>query len=144
MAANSRFAVATHIMISLALHKDEELISSGHLSSTVNTNAVVVRRILSDLQKAGLLETQFGRTGGARLARPPHRISLYEILQAVDEGHVFAFNRNKPNKSSKLSVQMKSILQPVFDAADQALAASLRERNLGELVAKAQSERVTF
>lgn len=138
MAANSRFAVATHIMLSVAVRRSGELVSSAYLSASVNTNAVVVRRILSDLQKAGLLETEHGRTGGSRLARPAHKISLYEVFQAVDQGDIFAFNKNKPNKTCALSCRMKSILEPVFSAANQSLASNLKQTLLSDLVRKVE------
>lgn len=136
MAANSRFAVATHIMLSVAVKSDEELVSSAYLSSSVNTNAVVVRRILSDLQKAGLLETVFGRNGGSRLAKPANKISMLEIFQAVDEGDLFAYNPAKPNQTCALSCKMKSILEPVFKSANTALAKNLKESLLSDLVKK--------
>lgn len=138
MAANSRFAVATHIMLSVAVKKSGELASSAYLSSSVNTNPVVIRRILSDLQKAGLLETEFGRSGGARLSKPAGKISMYEIFRAVDAGDVFAFNPNKPKKTCTLSCKMKSILEPVFSSANEALASNLKETLLSDLVKKVE------
>jgi len=132
MAANSRFAMATHIMTALAV-RDEKLTSS-YLAQSLNTNPVVVRRILSELQKAGLLETESGRTGGARLARKPDTISLYDVYAAVDDGNLFAYNPNDPNKKCELSCKMKSVLLPIFDAASDALAAKLKKIRLSELV----------
>src|SRR4051812_31118146 len=110
MAANSRFAMATHIMTALSLCSDEKM-NSTELASSLNTNPVVVRRILSDLQKAGLLHTQAGRAGGATLARKPSAISLHDVFQAVDDGELFAYNPNDPNKKCSLSCVMKSVLE---------------------------------
>jgi Rrf2 family protein len=132
MAANSRFAMATHIMTALAVEDDK--LTSSYLARSLNTNPVVVRRILSELQKAGLLETESGRTGGARLARKPDTISLYDVYAAVDDGNLFAYNPNDPNKKCTLSCKMKSVLLPVFDAASDALAAKLKKIRLSELV----------
>jgi Rrf2 family protein len=132
MAANSRFAMATHIMTALAVEDDK--LNSTYLADSLNTNPVVVRRILSELQKAGLLETEAGRTGGARLAKKPHAISLYDVYAAVDDGNLFAYNPNDPNKKCTLSCKMKSVLSPVFDAAGEALASKLRKIRLSDLV----------
>jgi Rrf2 family protein len=101
---------------------------------SLNTNPVVVRRILSELQKAGLLETEAGRSGGARLARKADTISLYDVYAAVDDGNLFAYNPNDPNKKCNLSCKMKSVLLPVFDAASEALATKLKKIRLSELV----------
>ena len=132
MAANSRFAMATHIMTALAVEQDK--LSSTYLADSLNTNPVVVRRILGELQKAGLLETEAGRRGGARLARQAQSISLYEVYAAVDEGQLFAYNPNDPNRKCALSCKMKSVLSPVFDAAGKALAEKLKKIKLSDLV----------
>ncbi|MBX3020091.1 MAG: Rrf2 family transcriptional regulator [Bdellovibrionales bacterium] len=131
--ANSRFAMATHIMTAVALHGDDDLMNSGELADSLNTNPVVVRRILSDLQKAGLIQTQAGRSGGAWLARKPEAINLHEIFAAVDDGELFAYNPNDPNKTCSLSCEIKSVLEPVFKAASSALAESLMSVRLSQL-----------
>lgn len=132
MAANSRFAMATHIMTALALENGK--LNSGYLAESLNTNPVVVRRILSELQKAGLLTTEAGRSGGARLARKASAITLYDVYAAVDVGDLFAYNPNDPNKQCPLSCKMRSVLSPVFDAANLALADKLKNIKLSALV----------
>lgn len=132
MAANSRFAMATHIMTALAVK--EEKTTSSYLASSINTNPVVVRRILSELQKAGLVNTESGRNGGAVLAKRPAGITLFDIYAAVDEGELFAYNPNDPNKTCSLSCKMKSVLAPVFSAANSALAEKLKKIKLSDLV----------
>jgi Rrf2 family protein len=143
MAANSRFALATHIMTSLAAHAgannmrgspQEESLSSSYLGSSANTNPVVIRRILGDLQKAGLVQTCPGKSGGASLAKKPQQINLLDIYLAVDDGHLFAFNPNSPNKECPLSCAMKSVLAPVFQSAEGALHKDLKKIKLSELV----------
>lgn len=73
MAANSRFAVATHLLVGLGYlpahtplqdPKKGEWVNSAHLAESVNTHPVVVRRILGDLRKAGLVISQQGKNGG--------------------------------------------------------------------------------
>lgn len=137
MAANSRFAMASHIMTAVALEK-EELVTSTYLAASLNTNAVVVRRILGALQKAGLLETLPGRNGGARLARKASGISLYDVFAAVDEGDLFAYNPNDPNRKCPLSCGMKSVLHPIFESANEALAGNLKQVRLSDLLAQAE------
>jgi Rrf2 family protein len=138
MAANSRTAVATHIMTSLAL--TDEPVSSTYLGKSVNTNPVVIRRILSDLQNAGLVQTIAGKKGGARLARPATQITLQDIYCAVDNGNVLAYNQNAPLKTCPVSSTMKAVLQPVFESADSALAAELQRTRLSDLVKTIRSK----
>lgn len=124
--------MATHIMTALAVEEDK--LNSTYLAESLNTNPVVVRRILSELQKAGLLVTEAGRSGGARLAKNAKAISLYDVYNAVDDGDLFAYNPNDPNKRCALSCKMKSVLSPVFEAANSALAEKLKKIKLSDLV----------
>jgi Rrf2 family protein len=136
--ANSRFAMATHIMTALASRKEK--LNSTHLAESLNTNPVVVRRILSELQKAGFLITEAGRSGGATLAKKPSTITMFDIYNAVDEGQIFSYNPNDPNKKCALSCKMKSVLTPVFEAANEALAQKLKKIRLSEIVEEIETK----
>jgi Rrf2 family protein len=135
MAANSRFAVATHILAALALKKGET-VNSTYLGESVNTNPVVIRRILLELQKAGLVETFSGKNGGARLKAPLKEISLKRIYEALDEGAVFAYNPAAANKKCPLSCKMKFVLEPIFQSVDAALHRDLEKVTLDQVLAK--------
>jgi Rrf2 family protein len=43
-----------------------------------------VRSAMSDLRRAGIVSTRRGRVGGYRLARPAEKITLADIIRAVD------------------------------------------------------------
>ena len=59
MAANSQFSMAVHILTVLAKAEDEK-VKSDYVARSVNTNAVVIRRIMSQLSAAGLVSSQTG------------------------------------------------------------------------------------
>ena len=65
---NQQFTFAVHIMTALAF-SPEEVIGSQTLAASVNTNPVVVRRLLLALRRARLIETFTGKHGGARLRK---------------------------------------------------------------------------
>lgn len=133
MAANSRFAVAVHTAAVLAVHKDE-YVTSDQIASSVNTNPVVVRRIVSALTKAGIVESHTGKSGGSRLARKPNQISLLEIYQAVEKQGLFALHRRPENKKCAVSCCMKEILSRVFDTAEKSVEASFGRMSLADVV----------
>jgi DNA-binding IscR family transcriptional regulator len=98
--SNSRFAVATHVLTSLALVAEDDpaaRLTSEALAASINTSPVVIRRIIGRLRAAGLVVAQTGRGGGAALARPASKISLLDVHRAVDEPVLFALNPNQPN-----------------------------------------------
>ncbi len=133
MAANSRFAVATHILAALALKKGEK-VSSTYLGESVNTNPVVIRRILLDLQKAGFVETITGKNGGTVLRAAPKEVSLRKIYEAVDDGSIFAYNPAAPNKKCPLSCKMKAALEPIFQSVERALEKDLEKVTLEDVL----------
>lgn len=132
--ANSRFAVATHIVAGIALKEGDGPVSSEYLASSVNTNPVVVRRIIQDLVKGGLLRGKAGKGGGSELALPLEKINLFQIYQAVQKDSIFDFNPNAPAKHCPLSCRMKAMLEPVFESVDQGLAEKLKKIRLSDLI----------
>ncbi|HEU0301350.1 MAG TPA: Rrf2 family transcriptional regulator, partial [Longimicrobium sp.] len=93
---SSRMAVAVHVLAYLAWRRDEP-ITSERMASSVNTNPVVVRRIMGSLRNAGLVSVQPGVGGGAQLAREPEDITLLEVYRAVEEKEeLFAMHSSEP------------------------------------------------
>jgi Rrf2 family protein len=133
MAANSKFAVAIHIMTGLA-HRRGELVTSQELASSVNTNPVVIRRILSQLHKGGLITAQSGKTGGAALARPAADITLFDIYKVIEGGDLFAIPDKPENKACMVACNMKRLLGSVFSKTESAIEKSLKTVKLSDLV----------
>ncbi len=73
MAANSQFAIAVHVLALIA-KGGEENVKSDCVAKSVNTNPVVIRRLLCNLNQAKLVISQTGGAGGTRLVRPPEEI----------------------------------------------------------------------
>ncbi len=87
MSDSQQFPVAAHALAYLA-HKGadapERAVSSTLLAASMPTNPVVVRRVTAQLARAGLIATRAGASGGAWLLRPADKITLDEVLRAVD------------------------------------------------------------
>ena len=134
MAANTRFAVGVHLMTSLAYtggtHTSEELAAS------VVTNAVVLRRILARLEKAGLVTGHPGRRGGFALARPASAITLLDVHRAVGGDGLFAVHANREARSCPVSACIKGVLADVFEKAEGAAEGELKRVRLADVVAR--------
>ena len=87
MNTSSKFVVAVHIMSALAVKREYfcegTVTSSKMLAGSVNTNPVVIRRILSILNEADLIISKPGPTGGAMLSRTPDKITLDEVYAYI-------------------------------------------------------------
>ena len=122
-------------MTALAFSPDEVL-DSQTLARSVNTNPVVVRRLLLALRRAGLIETYAGKHGGARLRCKPDRISLVDIYNAVEPRPVIPLNERRVLKRCQVSCQMKSIMSGLAASTEEAVRKHLRGITLTELVRK--------
>lgn len=83
MAFSTKLSVATHMLALIDIFENEEVTSEA-MAASIQTNPVVVRKLLSQLNKAGLIETSRG-SGKTKLATLAQNISLYDIYQAVEK-----------------------------------------------------------
>jgi Rrf2 family protein len=79
---------AARLVLHLACLPAGTRVSIPEISKTRLLPAPFTRRIVSTLVKAGILQTLRGTGGGLSLARPAERISLLDILEAVEGGVV--------------------------------------------------------
>src|ERR1700674_5522234 len=133
MTANSRMASAVHIMSFVAYAGDEGTTSEA-IAKSLQTNPVVVRKILKLLEREGLVALSQGRHGGVGLRRPASRITLGQIYKAVEsETGVFAM-RSQVHEGCAVACAMKRRLGPIFNAANDAVEQALSKTSLAELV----------
>ncbi len=140
MAQNCRFAFAVHVLSSLALHPDGAM-NSEQLAATVNTNPVVIRRLLLDLRDGGLIETQRGPGGGATLARPAGDINLAQIYQATSgDFQAFGAHPNEPAQACPVGRGIKAVLENVARKAAQCVQEQYAAISLADVVSQLQTE----
>jgi DNA-binding IscR family transcriptional regulator len=129
VSANSRLAVATHVLTMIAFAErapaEPDPVSSEKLARSVNTNPIVVRKLLGSLRAAGLVVGHPGRHGGATLARPPGEITLADVWRAVDEPSVFGHARHRPDAACPVGSCVASLGEElrkttIADLADRA------------------------
>jgi Rrf2 family protein len=135
MNTNSRFAVAIHILTMLARSHPEPL-TSVCMANSVTTNPVVLRRLLGDLRRAGLVESRPGNCGGWRLCKQPEQITLLDCYLAVKEGSLFGLPMQKPNPHCNVGKTITKALCGLFQDAEQALQERLAQTDLAQVVAR--------
>ena len=130
---NSRFIIAAHVITALAYQADCT-VTSECLAQSVNTNAVVIRRLLRQLSRAGLISSIPGAAGGSRLARPAQQISLGEIYDAVEGEPFFALHPQTPNASCPIGAHIQASLLPTFQKAQSAFKQAINTTTVADLV----------
>jgi DNA-binding IscR family transcriptional regulator len=95
---------------------------------------VVIRRLLIELQEAGLISTLRGPHGGAVLRRKPEKVTLREIHHAVDQGNIFATHPNEPSPECPVGRKIAGVMQRIQDRANRALAQELEKVTLADVL----------
>ena len=129
---NTRFAVAVHILTFLQTQGGEPA-TSELIASSVRTNPSLIRRLLSQLARAGLTTSQMGAGGGALLARPADAITLLDVYRAVDEDGGVIPMHPSPNPRCPVGRHIQAVLATRIDAAERALRAELARTTIAEL-----------
>lgn len=138
MTGNSRFAVSLHILAYLA-YRAGVAVPSAEIASSVDTNPVVIRRLLSALVKARLVSAQKGATGGFQLASAPENISLLDVYRAVQPEPVQGLRHFSPNHKCPVGAKIEAILRTVFFKAQASMEAELAHVSLASVDAQLHS-----
>lgn len=125
--------MAVHVLTVLA-YKEGDRVTSAALAGSVNTNPVIIRRLLLTLQRAKLVDTCKGAGAGSRLNRSPGRINLAEVYQAVEYAEAFANPSRKPNDDCPVGHGIRQALDHVFASAQHALERDLQRTTLANLI----------
>lgn len=134
MQFSSRTTIAVHVLLCTVQFEKEQKVTSEFLAGSVNVNPVIIRKTLSQLKKAGLLNVPAG-TGGATLAKAPKDITLLDVFCAVEneDEELFHFHE-RPNPECPVGRNVHQVLDPRLEAAKAALEDSLRATNLQDML----------
>ena len=134
MQISSRFTIALHIFTCVETFKNDYKITSDFLAGSINTNPVIIRKILTQLKNAGLITVARG-TGGISPTRPLKEISFYDVYQAiepVENGDLFNFH-NSPNPQCPVGKNIHSLLDDKLKAIQLAMENEMKKYTLDDL-----------
>ncbi|HEY0117225.1 MAG TPA: Rrf2 family transcriptional regulator [Cellulomonas sp.] len=136
MSANSRLTIATHALAWMASHErlGGTWTTSEQIAGSVKTNPVVIRRLMAALVKAGVVDSGRGPGAGWRLARPPARITLRDVDEAVGSEPSFAMHRHEPSPLCPVAQGIRPALAPVYARVDEAVRRELERTTLAEVL----------
>ena len=136
MAANSRLTIAVHALtwIALAQQRGQEWLTSEQVAASVNTNAVIIRRSLGDLRRAGLVDVRHGAGAGWSMARAPEDITLLQVYDAVEQEPLFALHRTEPNLECPIGRGIRPAMEVVYERADQSLRRELARTSIADVL----------
>ena len=136
MQISSRFTIALHILTCIEEFKNDYKITSDFLSSSINVNPVVIRRILQKLKSAGIITVARGNVGSMEINKDLKDITFYDVYKAVDcvddEG-LFHFHEN-PNPLCPVGRNIHNVLDQRLDAIQQAMENEMKKSTLADVI----------
>jgi DNA-binding IscR family transcriptional regulator len=120
----------------------DENVKSDCIAASVNTNAVVIRRLLGQLNHAKLVVSQTGSCGGTRLSRSPAEINLAEVYKAVSCGEVFALHAKSPSQDCPVGKNIAAVLCHLQKEIDRTVGETLSRYSLADVIEKIEHGRV--
>ena len=141
MQISSRFTIATHMLIIIALRGKKSKVTSDFLAASVGVNPVIIRKTLSQLKKAELISVARG-TGGAEIIKDLEDISLLDVYQAVEclgkKGQLFSFHDN-PNPGCPVGANIHGVLDEKLQKIQLAMEQELSQTSLAQVVVDAEA-----
>ena len=135
MQISSRFTIAIHMLTCMETFKDEYKVTSEFLAASINVNPVIIRRILSQLKEAGIIEVKRG-TGGAAPAKPLEEITfldVYRAVECIEENTLFHFHEN-PNLNCPVGRNIHHVLDDRLRRVQEAMERELEAITLADVV----------
>lgn len=136
MQISSRFTIATHMMILIARQDGTQKMTSDYLAASIGVNPVIIRKILSQLQKSDLIIVSRG-TGGVQFKKDLLDMTLLDVYRAVESIPVgeslFSFHEN-PNPKCEVGRNIHNILDHKLESIQQAMEQELANTTIAKLI----------
>lgn len=136
MQISTKFTIAIHIFAAAEYFGKDQKVTSDLLAGSIGVNPVIIRGIMSDLKKAGLIDTKRG-PGGITITRPLDEISFYDVYEAVEKNkdELFNFHEN-PNPKCPVGRNIHAALDGKLMSAQEDFEDDLRKYKLSDVVKK--------
>ncbi len=139
MQISSRFTIAVHVLICIEAFKNDYKVTSDFLASSVNVNPVVIRRLLQQLKKAGLINVKRG-SGGVDIEKPLDEITLldlYHAVECVENGELFHFHES-PNPLCPVGKNIHALLDGRLDEVQKAMEEEMSSVSIQDIMNDAE------
>ena len=133
---SSRFTVAVHVL-ALISFDDYGNLTSRQIADSVNTNPVVIRRLMTKLKEAEFIDVSQGNSG-IELVKPLSDITLFDVYKAVEvveERELFQIHEDT-NIKCVVGANIQMVLEVILENAQTAMESVLKNVTLENIVSK--------
>lgn len=131
MKRDSRLSGVLHVLLHMA--EAEGPVTSERLSEAMQTNPVVIRRIMAGLREQGLVRSEKGHGGGWTLARDLATVTLREVYEALGSPGLFAMGNRTEAPGCLVEEAVNAALDDTFARAETLLLERFGEVTLAML-----------
>lgn len=136
LSAKGRYALAS--TISMAENQSNEYITLISISEKLGISKIYLEQVFSLLKHGGIVTSIKGSQGGYQLAKPSKKITVYDILSAVETSLFESAEETVKEKSPEIETAMNLL---IYDSLDASIKTALQKITLYELVAEAEKHR---
>lgn len=130
-----QFSDAIHILAYIEICKGTDALSSEMIARSVETNPANVRKIMSQLKKAGLILTQIGKPNPT-LAKSPDKITLLEIYKSIEGNTNLIQIDPKTNPNCIVGANIQEVLSEKYTELQKKVEEEMNEVTLDTLIHK--------
>jgi|SRR6478735_6103104 len=123
MRRDSRLSAVLHLL--LHLRELDGPVTSEALGPLMNTNPVLIRRMLGGLRDAGIVSAEKGHGGGWALARPLDEVTLADVYRALGSPQLFGIGPQRENPRCLVEQAVNRSLGKALNDARELLLAEL-------------------
>lgn len=120
-----------HVLLHMA-HQAEPM-TSEVLAKAMNTNPVVIRRVMAGLREQGYVRSEKGHGGGWVLACDLAQVTLRDVYDALGKPSLLAMGNRTEAPGCLVEQAVNAALGKAFDAAEALLLSRLGEVTLAAL-----------
>jgi Rrf2 family protein len=114
--------------------KQFDFLSTADISKYLSIPKPTLVKILQNLNAANIIETKEGKQGGIRLLKPPSKITVLEILEAMEKGKpLFQTSFNILAEGKRPNNAQKSI-KNILSEAEKQLKNELSNKTIEEIL----------
>jgi Rrf2 family protein len=140
MKRDSRLSGVLHVLLHMADQAGPQ--TSEALAKAMDTNPVVLRRIMAGLRNQGYVRSEKGHGGGWTLACDLSRVSLRDIYAALGRPALLAIGNRTESPGCLVEQAVNAALDPAFRDAEALLLSRLGEVTLAKLGADVRERRI--
>ncbi|HEY0928876.1 MAG TPA: Rrf2 family transcriptional regulator [Gemmatimonas sp.] len=133
MKRDSRLSGVLHVLLHMAEHEGPS--TSETLARAMDTNPVVVRRVMAGLRERGFVRSEKGHGGGWTIACDLDQVTLRDVYNALGEPQLLSIGNRSDHPRCLVEQAVNATLGDAFAEAEALLLQRFSEVTLAELSA---------